>query len=131
MHLNAEKVLVRLELRHLQQGLSHAEADFQNQGSLAPEHLGKIRCALLHRQTLFGPVRVVSLLLAGGHAPAAYHETADTAKVLRIVVRHPGLQERSESSGSGMIETGPPLGKAKAARRALNRGTAGWCNRTH
>jgi hypothetical protein len=79
VYLDADEVLLGRRRRHLQQGLAHAETDFQSTRGTAAEYCIEIRGAGIQLQTKFGQALIEAALLAFGHAPSAHYETLDCA----------------------------------------------------
>ncbi len=79
VHLDADKVLIRLRFGHAGQGLAHAVADLQHPGRVAAEFRPCIQHALAAFQAVAGPQCVQSLALAMGEPALAQHEAAHPA----------------------------------------------------
>jgi len=84
VHFHTNEVLVRRSGGHFQQGVAHAEADFQGARGRTAEHL-----VVVHRRVGQGQheqrrTLLQALLLAFGHAAGAHHKTLDAA-VLGLV----------------------------------------------
>src|SRR5690606_4156668 len=87
VHLDADEVLLRRGLGHLQQRLAHAEADLQGARGAAPEACVEIEQAIVQGQAEQRPALFQAALLTGGGAPGTHHETLDGAKTRRLLRR--------------------------------------------
>ena len=84
VNLDADEVLLRRGRRHFQQGVTHAEADFQGARCRATKHLVVIDRRIGQRQDVQRRALIQAALLAFGHAPGTHHKALDAA-VLAVV----------------------------------------------
>ena len=76
MHFNTDKVLVRIGLGHIRQGVSHAIADFQHPGHIAAKYGLRVQHAVRPLQAKLWPEIVQGVALSGGKAAFAQHKAA-------------------------------------------------------
>src|SRR5690606_37528131 len=125
VHLDTDEILLRRRLGHLQQGMAHAETDFQSARRLPAKDRIQIQLPLLQAQAETRPALFPAALLAFGHATGAHHEAADGAArlavggLLRILVdvthfrqRYlPAARRRRHTGGAAFVRPGRLRGR--------------------
>jgi hypothetical protein len=116
VHLDTQELLRRRRHGHLQQGLAHAEADFQYALPRTAEGPVEIQERAVEVETPARPAVLEAAALGLGHAPGAQHEAADTAPRRRSLAQssfHPAAARQAQPA----MKARPPSGVTAPSQR--------------